>query len=76
MPNTLAACMYACRHARHHHAGAVAPTVAAKTSPDAKMQSVQWIGKKHIGVKDIAKPCITDAVGCVCFVGAGGAAWG
>jgi hypothetical protein len=38
------------------------PTVAAKNHPDIKMQALQWLGKKNVGVKEMPKPCLTDKV--------------
>lgn len=39
------------------------PTVAAKNHPTEHMRALQWLGKKHVGVKEMPKPCITDKVG-------------
>mgnify|MGYP001810592837 CR=1 FL=1 len=39
------------------------PTVAAKNHPDAKMHALQWLGKKHVMVKEMPRPCITDKAG-------------
>eukprot|EP00775_Hariotina_reticulata_P009983 gene9983-10138_t len=34
--------------------------IAANTHPELKMQSVQWLGKKSIGVKEMPRPMITE----------------
>jgi len=26
------------------------------------MKALQWLGKKHVGVKEMPRPCITDKV--------------
>jgi hypothetical protein len=36
--------------------------IAAKSHPELKMQSVQWLGKKSIGVKEMPRPVITEPV--------------
>jgi hypothetical protein len=36
--------------------------VAAKNHPTEHMRALQWLGKKHVGVKEMPKPCVTDKV--------------